>query len=75
MTYLKTTTVIYTKSGHRHKNIGRTGNNTYFINHVDMTTETINEDKLTTITKISVATISNPLNKGLFYSICNILAY
>ena len=75
MTYLKTTTAIYITSGHRHKNIGRTENSTYFIDHVEMTTETINEDKLTTMTKISVATISNPLNKGLFYSICNILAY
>ena len=90
MTYPKTTTAIYTSSCHRHKNIERTENSTYFINHVDMTTETINEDKLnvvvvnnvgkistilTTITKTSVATNSNRLNKGLIHSICNILAY
>ena len=45
MTYLRTTTVIYTTSGHLHKYVERTENSTYFINHVDMTAETINEDK------------------------------
>ena len=90
MTYLRTTTVIYTTSGHLHKYVEKTENSTYFTNHVDMTTETINKDKekvvvvnnvrtkstiLTTNTKTSVATNSNRLKKGLFYSIFNISTY
>ena len=61
MTYLRTTTVIYTTSGLLHKYVERTENSTYFINHVDMTTETINEDKENVVVVNNVRTKSTIL--------------